>query len=125
MINKRLMARFTPEIIVRIKTLTSSYKVCTNELISLALDALERERKLGHSLPERVAFLEKNLATFHDLVMTFGEKIEEKFSEASANEIERIRSLFTLLDNKISEHDDAEALRFHQFVTSLHRVKEP
>ena len=63
-------------------------------------------------VPDRVAFLENCLAGIQDLVILFSEKIDEKFSEASTLERERMKSLYKLLDIKISEHDDAEELRF-------------
>jgi methionine-rich copper-binding protein CopC len=70
---------------------------------------------MGNSILERVAFLEKNLAAVLDLVMTFSEKLEEKFSQANINEKERLKSLFKLLNIKMSEHDEAEEARFVRF----------
>lgn len=105
--------RINPEVVARIKYLANVFQVGTEEVISLALDALERETKAGDSLPQRVAHLEKNLAAFFDLVMTFNEKLEEKFAEANLTEKNRLKGLLKLLEIKIGEHDEAERERFN------------
>ena len=49
-------------------------------------------------------FWEKNLSAIFDLVLPFGEKMDAKFSEASTNERERMKSLYKLLEIKMDEH---------------------
>jgi hypothetical protein len=86
---------------------------------------LEREQKAGNSFSERVAFLEKNLSALLGLVVAFSEKIDVKFSEASTNERDRLKSLFKLVDIKISEHDEAEEVRFHRFIAGIGKANSP
>ena len=66
-------------------------------------------------MPDRVAFLENYLAGLQELMIFASEKIDEKFSEASTVERERMKSLYKLLDIKLCEHDEAEAERFYRF----------
>lgn len=113
--------RLTPEVLCRLQELTKAQKSSHNDTISLALAALERERKTGMSLPERVDFLEKNISAFFNLVMTFTEKLEEKFDQANLYEKERLKSLYQLLNEKMAESEKAQDARFVRF---LSRIKE-
>ena len=76
--------------------------------IFLALDASEREQKAGNSFSGRVAFLEQNLSALLGLTVTSCEKMDQKFSEASTTERERMKSLYRLIDIKMRECDVAE-----------------
>jgi len=109
-------ARVAPPVVARIQALAKALDVSYSEVISLALDALEHEQKAGGTIAERMAFLEKNVAAFFNLVMTFSDKIEERFAQASVDEKERLKSLFKLLNIKLTEHDEAEEARFDRFV---------
>lgn len=124
MIKKTLSARLDPDLISRLKEVSKANNASIDRTISLALDALDRERKAGYSIPDRVAMLEKNLSALLDLVMTFSEKIDQKFSEASTNERDRMKSLFKLVEIKISEHDEAEEIRFHRFINGTVRENQ-
>jgi predicted transcriptional regulator len=125
MIKKTLAARLDPDLISRLKELSKAKNATIDRTISMALDALEREQKAGNSFSERVAFLEKNLSALLGLVVAFSEKIDQKFSEASTNERDRLKSLFKLVDIKISEHDEAEEVRFHRCLAGLGKVNSP
>jgi hypothetical protein len=114
-----MSARLDPDLIARLQTASKTIDASINHTISLALDALEREQKGGNSVAVRVGFLEKNLSAMLDLVTAFGEKIDEKFSQANINERERLKSLYKLLNTKMCEHDEAEEARFSKFVASI------
>jgi hypothetical protein len=78
-----LPARVSPKVIARLQAPVKEQNSAIDEVISLSLDALDRERKSGHSVPERLAFFEQNVVAFFELVMTINGKLEEKFSHAS------------------------------------------
>ena len=122
---RTMSARLEPDLIARLLAASKANDATINHTVSLALDALEREQKAGHSFSERVAFLEQNLSALLGLVVAFSEKIDVKFSEASTNERDRLKSLFKLVDIKISEHDEAEEVRFHRFLAGLGKVNSP
>ena len=119
MIKKTLAARLDPDLTSRLKEASRSNNATIDRTISLALDALEREQKAGNSVAVRVDFLEKNLSAMLDLVTAFGEKIDEKFSQANVNEGERLKALYRLINTKMCEHDEAEEARFYRFVALL------
>ena len=125
MIKKTLAARLDPDLISRLKEISRANNATIDRTISLALDALEREQKAGHSFSERVVFLEQNLSALLGLIVAFSEKIDVKFSEASTNERDRLKSLFKLVDIKMSEHDEAEEVRFHRFLAGLRKGNLP
>jgi hypothetical protein len=115
--------RLEAEVIERLHRAASARNVTINDLLALAVDALEREQSATISLQDRVALLEKNLGALCELIATFWEKIEgkfgeasvvfsEKMAEASANEKERLRSLLLLLKAELEAHDKAEEARF-------------
>jgi hypothetical protein len=112
-------ARLKPEVIARIRALSKTKKNSVSNALSLALDAQDRMEKLGFIVPDRVAFLEKCLAGLQQLVIFSSEKLDEKFSEASTLERERLKSLYKLLDIKLCEHDEAEAERFYRFAAGI------
>jgi len=122
---KTLCARLDPDLIVRLQALSKFNDATINHTISLALDALEREQKAENPVTVRVGFLEKNLSAILDLVNAFSEKLDQKFGEAGTNERERIKSLYKLLDIKISEHDEAEEGRFQRFFAGLRGNNSP
>jgi hypothetical protein len=119
MVKKMLPTRLDPDLIARLREVSKAKNTTIGRTISLALDALDREEKAGNSFSERVAFLEQNLSALLGLVVAFSEKIDAKFSEASTNERDRLKSLYKLVDIKISEHDEAEEVRFHRFLAGL------
>jgi hypothetical protein len=114
-----LPARLEPDLIARLQRVSQAKKASVNDTISCAMDALEREQKEGGSFAQRVAFLEKNLSALLDLVLTFSEKMDAKFSEASKDERDRMKSLYKLMEIKMDEHDEAEEVRFHTVLTSV------
>jgi hypothetical protein len=125
MIKKTLSARLDPDLISRLKEVSKANNASIDRTISLALDAFEREQKAGNSFSERVSFLEKNLSALLDLVITFSDKIDQKFGEASTKERDRMKSLFKLVEIKISEHDEAEEIRFHRFMAGIAKENPP
>jgi len=120
-----LPARLEPDLIARLQRVSQAKKASVNDTISCAMDALEREQKEGGSFTQRVAFLEKNLSALLDLVLTFSEKMDAKFSEASTTEKERMKSLYKLLEIKMAEHDEAEEVRFYRFLGSSQLGGQP
>jgi hypothetical protein len=115
-------ARLDLGMIDRLRASAKARHTSFNNIISLSLDALDREQKAQNSLFERVVFLEKNLTALLDLVLTFSEKLDgkfgdldEKFSQANINERERLKSLYQLLNTKMSQHYEAVEARFDKF----------
>lgn len=121
MVKKTLSARLDPDLICRLKEVSKANGTTIDRTISLALDAFEREQKAGHAISQRVDFLEKSLSAVLDLVVTFSEKMDEKFSEASTLERERLKSLYKLVEIKMSEHDEAEEVRYCRFLDALRK----
>jgi len=111
--------RLDRDLIQRLKLRAKAENCSVNEVVSKAMDALEREKKFGDSLPQRVTFLEHNLSSLLDLVLTFNEKLEERFAAASQTEKDRMRGLLQLLKDKIDEHDADEADRLQGILQAL------
>jgi hypothetical protein len=101
-----LPARVEPGLIPRLNSVSAAINASISDTISFALDALERERKAGETLPERVGSVERNLLVLVDSMTAFNRKIDQQFSEASFNEKERLKSLLKLLGEKIDERFD-------------------
>lgn len=111
--------RLDRDLIQRLKLRAKAENISVNDVVSKAMDALERETKFGDSLPQRVTFLEHNLSSLLDLVLTFNEKLEEKFVQAGLTEKDRLRCLYKLLKIEIEEHDEAEAARLQDLLQAL------
>lgn len=109
MAKMKLNHRLDEEVIDRLMLLQSSQKIPLSDLISNALDALERELKMPETIMERVENIEHNLV---DMMARF----EEKMDGASVNEKERLKSLLQLLDAKLQAHDQAEQARFDRII---------
>jgi hypothetical protein len=114
--------KLSPEIVERLRRLARDRKTCLNDTVSLALAALERERETGNSLPDRVGHLEKNISAFFNLVMTFNEKLEEKFSHADLYEKERLKSLYQLLKEHFEKSDQAQEARVSRVLDAVGRL---
>lgn len=110
MANKKLNQRLEEEVVSRLMLLQASQKIPLSDLISNALDALERELKLPETLVERVEKIESALILLASL-------FQEKMEEASVNEKERLKSMLQLLDTRIQAHDQAEQARFEKITT--------
>lgn len=95
--------RLEPEIFERLKRLQESQGITFEEVISSALDALEREINLPESLLERVENLE-------DLIGLIIKKLE--ILDAKVASFEKIRSLFQIMEKQLVAHDEAELARF-------------
>lgn len=109
-----LTSRLEPELVARLNDLSTASKATVADTISLALDALEREQKAADTVAERIEKLEANVAALVDLMATFNGKVDHEFLQASTNERERLKSLLTLIEKRITEHDEAEKARFEK-----------
>lgn len=89
----------------------SDLKLSLSDLISNALDALEREQKLPETICERVENIEMTLA---ELLTRF----DERMDQAGINEKERLKSLLQLLESRMQAHDQAEQERFNRISAS-------
>jgi len=103
-----LPTRLEPELIERLKRFSLSISASIPDTISLALDALERERNTAQTITERVENIEENLTSLVDLMT----RLSQKMDEAGVNEKERLKSLLQLLESKLLSHDQAEQMRF-------------
>lgn len=104
MVAKRKMNQRLPvEVFDRLMQLQESQKLSMGDLISDALDALEREIYLPETLLERVENLEVQLV----LMMKKLELLEEKIPSA-----DKIRYFFQVLEKQLIAHDQAEIARF-------------
>lgn len=99
----RLNHRLHPDLIERLAQLRASEKIPMGDLISDALDALEREIYLPETLLERVENLEVQLV----LMMKKLELLEEKIPSA-----DKIKYFFQVLEKQLIAHDQAEIARF-------------
>ena len=98
---EHLSTRLEPELLERLRKESSFRKVPITDIISLALDVLEREENLA----ERMRNVEIKLESLFDMM-------SQKLEEASINEKERLVSLLQLIERKLQSHDQAEQLRF-------------
>ena len=101
----RLNHRLHPDLIERLRQLTASQMLSMEDLISDALDALEREVYLPETLLERV----KNLEFQFDLMMKKLELLEQKVPSADT-----MRHLFQILEKQLVAHDEAEVARLQR-----------
>jgi hypothetical protein len=107
---KHLPIRIEPALIARLDAVSKAIKNPVNDVISLALDALEREQNVAQTVTERLEYLENNLASLVELMTVFNEKIDQ----AGVSEKEHIKQLYRLLEIKMDEHDEAEIGRFKE-----------
>lgn len=110
MTKMKLNQRLEEAVVSRLIQLQATQKIPLSDLISNALDALERELKLPETLVERVEKIEGALILLASL-------FQEKMEEASVNEKERLKSMLQLLDTRIQAHDQAEQARFEKITT--------
>ncbi len=101
----RLNHRLHPDLIERLTQLQASERISMDDLISDALDALEREIYLPETLLERLENLEFQLV----LMMKKLELLEENVPSA-----DKIRYLFQVLEKQLIAHDQAEHARFQR-----------
>jgi ABC-type transporter Mla subunit MlaD len=85
---KHLPIRLEPTLINRLKRLSKAVNAPINDTISIALDALERNRSMTEAVingvenvaltvADRVEFLEKNLAALVNLIASQNEKMDD------------------------------------------------
>ena len=103
----KLNQRLDEDVVTRLMLLHASQKIPLSDLISNALDALERDLKLPETLAERVDSIESALMDLTSL-------LQEKMEEASVNEKERLKSMLQLFDARMQAHDQAEQARFEK-----------
>jgi hypothetical protein len=106
--------RVEPELVSRLKSHSVATNLSLNDIISRALDALEREQKNSASLGGRIDCLGENLLVMVELMKKFDQKLDHQFNQASFNEKERLKSLLKLLGEQIQHHDEAERARFER-----------
>ena len=95
-----LPVRLDPSLIARLRELSTAIHLPVDEVICVALDALEREQGEVGIVTERVAGLEKNLLGLVDLMGVFNEKMDQ----AGVVEKDRLRAVYQGLEGKMNEH---------------------
>lgn len=96
-VKEHLSARLDPELLERLAGMAGLRRLEIADLISLALDALER-----------VETLDEEVALVHEKLELLGRKMDT----ASTNEMERLRNLFQLIEKRLQTHDEAVQARF-------------
>jgi hypothetical protein len=106
--------RVEPELVSRLKSHSVATNLSLSDIISRALDALEREQTNSASLGGRIDCLGENLLVMVELMKIIDQKLDHQFSQASFDEKERLKSLLKLLGEQIQHHDEAERARFER-----------
>ena len=115
-----------PILIYRLKRMARLVNAPIDDTISIALDALECNRKemelvssaeedLVLTVGRRLKFVEENLRAMVELIEAFDGKIDRNFSV----ERERLKALYLLIKANISDHDKAEKERFEKLVPRI------
>jgi len=123
---KHLGIRMEPILIYRLKRMARLVNAPIDDTISIALDALECNRKemelvssaeedLVLTVGRRLKFVEENLRAMVELIEAFDGKIDRNFSV----ERERLKALYLLIKANISDHDKAEKERFEKLVPRI------
>ncbi|WP_224961068.1 hypothetical protein [Geomonas subterranea] len=105
MVKGRLNHRLHPDLIKRLRELKASQKLSMEDLISDALDALEREVYLPETLLERV----ENLEVQARLIIKKVELLDQKSMSA-----DQIKYFFQVLEKQLVDHDEAEIARLRR-----------
>ncbi|MBJ6752687.1 hypothetical protein [Geomonas anaerohicana] len=105
MAKSKMNQRLPPEVFERLMQMQESQKLSMGDLISSALDALEREVYLPETLLERVENLEV-------LALSIIEKVgllDQKTLSA-----DKIKYFFQVLEKQLVAHDQTEHARFER-----------
>jgi hypothetical protein len=116
-----------PTLINRLKRLSKAVNAPINDTISIALDALGRNRSITEAVitgaenvaltvADRVEFLEKNLAALVNLIAVQNEKMDDISPKPPRSKKERLKAFYLLLETKLSVHDAAERERFENLI---------
>ena len=105
MTTRRLNHRLHPDLVERLMQLQTAQRLSMDDLISDALDALEREINLPETLLDRVENLEDLV---HSMIKKL-ESLDEKVPSA-----DKIKYFFQVMEKQLVAHDEAEQARFEQ-----------
>ncbi|WP_136513911.1 hypothetical protein [Geomonas edaphica] len=105
MAKSKMNQRLPAEVFERLMQLQESQKLSMGDLISSALDALEREVYLPETLLERVENLEI-------LALSIIEKVE--LLDQKTLSADKMKYFFQVLEKQLIAHDQAEHARFQR-----------
>ncbi|MBJ6749920.1 hypothetical protein [Geomonas anaerohicana] len=105
MTTRRLNHRLHPDLVNRLEQLRDAQKLSMTDLLSNAVDALEREIYLPETLLERVEKLENLVGS----IIKKLEVLDDKIPSA-----EKIKYFFQVMEKQLVAHDEAEQARFER-----------